>query len=56
MVDNLKALEVIPKLTPEIMERIEGILGNKPKDVELFTTDESIYTRPVLDPNSRVLY
>lgn len=30
VVDNLKALEVIPKLTPEIMEKIEKILDNKP--------------------------
>ncbi|KAJ4287897.1 hypothetical protein N0V88_007517 [Collariella sp. IMI 366227] len=31
VVDNLKALEVLDKLTPEIMEEIEGVLGNKPK-------------------------
>lgn len=30
VVDNLKALEVIPKLTPEILEKIEKILDNKP--------------------------
>ena len=30
IIDNLKALEVIPKLTPEIMEKIEKILENKP--------------------------
>lgn len=29
--ENVKALEVVPKLTPEVMERIEGILDNKPK-------------------------
>jgi voltage-dependent potassium channel beta subunit len=29
--DNLKALEVLPLLTGEVMEKIEGILGNKPK-------------------------
>jgi voltage-dependent potassium channel beta subunit len=29
--ENMKALEVVPKLTPEVMERIEGILGNKPQ-------------------------
>ena len=28
--ENLKALEVLPKLTDEVMEEIEGILGNKP--------------------------
>ena len=30
VLDNLKALEVIPKLTPAVLEKIEGILGNKP--------------------------
>ncbi|KAF2103725.1 Aldo/keto reductase [Rhizodiscina lignyota] len=29
--DNCKALELIPKLTPEVMEEIEGVLQNKPK-------------------------
>jgi aryl-alcohol dehydrogenase-like predicted oxidoreductase len=28
--ENLKALEVLPRLTDEIMEKIEAILGNKP--------------------------
>lgn len=28
--ENMKALEAVGKLTPEIMERIEQILGNKP--------------------------
>jgi voltage-dependent potassium channel beta subunit len=28
--DNMKALDVVTKLTDEVMERIEGILGNKP--------------------------
>ncbi|KAJ8688805.1 hypothetical protein PTI98_013553 [Pleurotus ostreatus] len=42
VVDNLKALEVIPKLTPEIMEKIEKILDNKP---EPFPT----HSRPPLD-------
>lgn len=32
VVDNLKALDVIPKLTPEIMDRIEAILANQPAD------------------------
>jgi len=27
----LKAIEVLPKLTPEIMEKIEKILGNTPE-------------------------
>ena len=30
VVDNLKALDVIPKLTPEILEKIEKILDNRP--------------------------
>src|ERR1700742_4858605 len=29
--DNCKALKLIDKLTPEVMEEIEQILGNKPK-------------------------
>jgi voltage-dependent potassium channel beta subunit len=29
--DNLKAVEIYKKLTPEILERIEKILGNKPE-------------------------
>jgi voltage-dependent potassium channel beta subunit len=28
--ENMKALEIAPKLTAEVMERIEGVLGNKP--------------------------
>lgn len=34
--DNLKALEVLPKLTPQVLEKIEGILKNKPAPEELF--------------------
>lgn len=30
VLDNLKALEVIPKLTPEILDKIEIILDNRP--------------------------
>jgi len=29
--ENMKALDIAPKLTPEILERIEGVLGNKPE-------------------------
>lgn len=29
--ENLGALEIVPKLTPEVMERIEGVLQNKPR-------------------------
>lgn len=32
--DNLKALDTVPLLTPEVMARIEGILGNKPVVVD----------------------
>ena len=30
VLDNLKALDVIPKLTPEVLEEIEAILDNRP--------------------------
>lgn len=30
IVDNLKALDVLPKLTPDVMQLIEDILDNKP--------------------------
>lgn len=29
--ENMKALEIVPKLTPDMMERIETILSNKPE-------------------------
>ncbi|MDP2387925.1 MAG: aldo/keto reductase [Bacteroidota bacterium] len=29
--DTIQSLEAFPKLTPEVMERIEGIMDNKPK-------------------------
>lgn len=31
--ENIKALDVLPKLTPDMMTRLEGILKNKPGDV-----------------------
>lgn len=31
VLDNLEAVKVLPKLTPEVMDKIEKILGNKPK-------------------------
>jgi len=31
LLDNLKALEVVAKLTPDVMEKIEGIMKTKPK-------------------------
>ncbi|EIN05290.1 Aldo/keto reductase [Punctularia strigosozonata HHB-11173 SS5] len=46
LLDNLKALEVIPKLTPEVLEKIEGILGNKP-------VPKPTYGRPSLDAFGR---
>ncbi|CCM05366.1 uncharacterized protein FIBRA_07581 [Fibroporia radiculosa] len=46
VVENLKALEVIPKLTPAVLEKIEEILQNKPAPLPL-------YSRPVLDPFGR---
>lgn len=30
LTENLKALEALPKLTPEVMQRIEDIIGTKP--------------------------
>lgn len=32
LTENLKALEVLPKLTPEVIERIEGIMQTKPRE------------------------
>ncbi|KAJ3484514.1 hypothetical protein NLI96_g5593 [Meripilus lineatus] len=43
VVDNLKALDVIPKLTPEILEKIEKIVDNKPAPLPT-------WGRPPLDP------
>jgi len=34
--DNCKALAIIPKLTPELMEEIEGILENKPAPTPIY--------------------
>jgi len=31
VVENMKASEVAEKLTPDVMERIEGVLGNRPR-------------------------
>lgn len=31
LTENLKSLDVLPKLTPEIMERIDVVMGTKPK-------------------------
>jgi len=32
--ENLKALEVVPLLTDDVMARIDGILGNKPDNID----------------------
>lgn len=34
--DNMGALKLIPKLTPEVLEEIEGILDNKPTPPNAF--------------------
>jgi len=31
VVENMKALEVVPRLTPDVLEQIDGILDNKPQ-------------------------
>jgi len=31
LLDNLKALDVVAKLTPDVIEKIEGIMKTKPK-------------------------
>ncbi|EMD33895.1 hypothetical protein CERSUDRAFT_86670 [Gelatoporia subvermispora B] len=46
VIDNLKALEVIPKLTPEVLKKIDDIVGTKPAGVPN-------YGRPELDPYGR---
>ncbi|KAJ3533616.1 hypothetical protein NM688_g7258 [Phlebia brevispora] len=43
VIDNLKALDVIPKLTPEVLEKIEKVLDNKP-------SPEVVLARLPLDP------
>ncbi|KAJ7779602.1 NADP-dependent oxidoreductase domain-containing protein [Mycena metata] len=49
VLDNLKALEVLPKLTSDVMEQIEKIMDNKP-------AVESDNGRPDLDMSRRVSY
>ncbi|OCH84916.1 Aldo/keto reductase [Obba rivulosa] len=46
VVDNLKALEIIPKLTPEVLKKIDDIVGTKPPGVPN-------YGRPELDSYGR---
>ncbi|KAA1471468.1 Aldo/keto reductase [Dentipellis sp. KUC8613] len=47
ILDNLKALEVIPKLTPEILKKIDHIVANKP-------SGRPTYGRPALDAYGRL--
>lgn len=35
VVENMRALEVVPKLDSNVMERIEDVLGNKPVTAEI---------------------
>ncbi len=34
--DNLKAIEIVPKLTSEIMEKIESIIKSKPEPASTY--------------------
>jgi aryl-alcohol dehydrogenase-like predicted oxidoreductase len=36
LVDNLQAIDVLEQLTPNVMEKIESIIGNKPAGPERF--------------------
>jgi aryl-alcohol dehydrogenase-like predicted oxidoreductase len=47
VIENLKAIEVMPKLTPEILNKIEKILDNEP---EAYPS----YGRPMLDKLGRL--
>jgi aryl-alcohol dehydrogenase-like predicted oxidoreductase len=47
VLENLKAIDVIPKLTPQILEKIENILGNSPEG-------PPSYGRPLLDKFGRI--
>jgi len=46
LLENLKALAIYPKLTPDVLEKIEDIMQNKPKPLPTFG-------RPELDPLGR---
>ncbi|OBZ79692.1 putative voltage-gated potassium channel subunit beta [Grifola frondosa] len=47
LIENLKALDVIPKLTPAVLENIDKILDNKPKP-------QTTWGRPGLDKLGRL--
>jgi hypothetical protein len=36
VVENMKSLEVLPKLTPDVLEKIEAIVQSKPKIVDQY--------------------
>lgn len=36
IIENLKSLDLIEKLTPEIMSQIDEVLGNKPTPAPLY--------------------
>lgn len=46
LIENLGAIEVLPKLTPEILEKIEKVLDNKPSPI----VSHSPYSRDPLLP------
>jgi len=50
--ENVKAIDILHKITPEIMERINSILDNKPA-VAVSSTPLCPY--PVLTPQSRAM-
>jgi aryl-alcohol dehydrogenase-like predicted oxidoreductase len=33
VIENMKAYDLLEKLTPEVMEKIETVLGNKPDPI-----------------------
>ncbi|TEB16533.1 Aldo/keto reductase [Coprinellus micaceus] len=47
--ENLKALDVLPKLTPAVLEKIETILANKPDE-------PNVYGRPGLDTRRKAFF
>jgi aryl-alcohol dehydrogenase-like predicted oxidoreductase len=49
ILDNLKAIDVLPKLTPAVLEKIDEILDNKP-------APPNTYGRMPLDPTGRKWY
>ena len=57
IVDNLKALDVIPKLTPEILAKIEAIVNNKPAPpVSILLFCQAVQRIPIpFFPRSRTL-